>query len=133
MSDEESGGYFKPPDLMNYDGKTLTGSYGCRADLAKEHMYDTAGQNMKKAASPWKAAECSHHTTSRPTAELVQTCCSATLTLPEKQANHSRSAAERIFAHHEKTVLRLDARIFEVDNRMRADEFIKIEYLKNAL
>ena len=52
MSDEESGELTLSLDLMNYDGKTLTGSYDCRAPICatKENLYDTAGQNMKKAA-----------------------------------------------------------------------------------
>lgn len=98
MSDEESGELTLSLDLMNYDGKTLTGSYDFRAPICatKENLYDTAGQNMKKAASPWKAAECSHHTTSRPTARLSRPCCSATRMSLENQANHLRSAAERM-------------------------------------
>ena len=50
MSDEESGELTLSLDLMNYDGKTLTGSYDCRAPICatKENLYDTAGQNMKK-------------------------------------------------------------------------------------
>lgn len=50
MSDEESGELTLSLDLMNYDGKILTGSYDCRAPLCatKENLYDTAEQNMKK-------------------------------------------------------------------------------------
>ena len=98
MADEESGELTLSLDLMNYDGKTLTGSYDCRAPICatRENLYETAEQNMKKGASPWKAVPCSHHTTSRPTARLSRPCCSATRMSLENQANHLRSAAERM-------------------------------------
>lgn len=36
MSDEESGELTLSLDLMNYDGKTLTGSYDCRAPICAD-------------------------------------------------------------------------------------------------
>ena len=98
MSDEESGELTLSLDLMNYDGKILTGSYDCRAPLCatKENLYDTAGQNIKKGGFSLEGSRMFHRITSRPTARLSRPCCSATPTLPENQANHLRSAAERM-------------------------------------
>ena len=98
MADEESGELTLSLDLMNYDGKTLTGSYDCRAPICatRENLYETAEQNMKKGgfAMEGSAMFPPHH--SRPTARLSRPCCSATRMSLENQANHLRSAAERM-------------------------------------
>lgn len=98
MSDEESGELTLSLDLMNYDGKTLTGSYDCRAPICatKENLYDTAEQNMKKAAFPWKAVPCSRHTTFRQIARSFRRCCSAIPMSPANREKPLRSAAERM-------------------------------------
>lgn len=98
MSDEESGELTLSLDLMNYDGKTLTGSYDCRAPICatKENLYDTAEQNMKKGGFSMEGSAMfpPHHVPAD--SRSFRRCCSAIPMSPANREKPLRSAAERM-------------------------------------
>ena len=135
MSDEESGELTLSLDLMKYDGKTLTGSYDCRAPICatKENLYDTAGQNMKKGGFSMEGSGMfpPHHVPAdSPFVQTLLQCYTDVTGKPGKPF----AIGGGTYVHHLKNGVAFGCADLEVDNRMHgADEFVEIECLKECV
>ena len=135
MSDEESGELTLSLDLMNYDGKTLTGSYDCRAPICatKENLYDTAEQNMKKGGFSMEGSAMfpPHHVPAdSPFVQTLLQCYTDVTGKPGKPF----AIGGGTYVHHLKNGVAFGCADLEVDNRMHgADEFVEIECLKECV
>ena len=135
MSDEESGELTLSLDLMNYDGKTLTGSYDCRAPICatKENLYDTAEQNMKKGGFSMEGSGMfpPHHVPAdSPFVQTLLQCYTDVTGKPGKPF----AIGGGTYVHHLKNGVAFGCADLEVDNRMHgADEFVEIECLKECV